>query len=206
MKSINNTLNSAHLLLSTEAILTLKKFGIDPVLALDAINDSSGRSLATQSRLPEHVLTRKFEYGFKYFLMLKDLHIAKSLINNTCNDARLLKSAIQLYDEASKSMNKQSDYTEAVKYIEDLEKESLCFMKTPIVYVGMAADIVHFGHINIIKHAVKYGKVIVGLLSDDAIRSYKREPITSYHNRKIVVENMIGVSEVISQDLSLIHI
>ena len=46
-------------------------------------------------------------------------------------------------------------------------------MKKKIVYVGLAADIVHEGHINILKTASKYGEVIVGLLTDEAIASYK---------------------------------
>ena len=63
----------------------------------------------------------------------------------------------------------------------------------------MACDIVHPGHINIIKNASKYGKVIVGLFTDEAIASYKRVPYMPYEQRKIVVENIVGVTEVIPQ-------
>ena len=45
------------------------------------------------------------------------------------------------------------------------------------VYVGMSADILHKGHINLLNEASKYGTVTVGLLNDEAIKSYKREPI-----------------------------
>ena len=48
--------------------------------------------------------------------------------------------------------------------------------KKELVYVPMAVDILHPGHINIIRDAAKYGKVIVGLFSDEAIKSYKRVP------------------------------
>ena len=68
------------------------------------------------------------------------------------------------------------------------------------VYVPMACDIVHPGHINIIKTASLYGKVIVGLFTDEAIASYKRVPYMPYEQRKIVVENIKGVSEVIPQE------
>ena len=67
------------------------------------------------------------------------------------------------------------------------------------VYVPMAADIIHPGHINILKEAAGYGRVIVGLFTDDAIASYKRVPYMPYEQRKIVVENIKGVSEVIPQ-------
>ena len=42
------------------------------------------------------------------------------------------------------------------------------------VYVGMSADLIHPGHLNIINEAKKYGEVIIGLLTDKAIASYKR--------------------------------
>ncbi len=68
------------------------------------------------------------------------------------------------------------------------------------VYVGMSADLVHPGHMNIIKTATQYGDVIVGLLTDRAIASYKRLPYMSYEQRKAVIENIKGVTEVVPQD------
>ena len=68
------------------------------------------------------------------------------------------------------------------------------------VYVGMSADIVHPGHLNIIREASKLGDVIVGVLTDAAIASYKRLPYLSFDHRKLIVENLVGVSKVVSQD------
>lgn len=68
------------------------------------------------------------------------------------------------------------------------------------VYVGMSADLVHPGHLNIINEAKKYGDVIIGLLTDEAIASYKRLPFLSYEQRKIVIENIKGVKNVIPQE------
>lgn len=68
-----------------------------------------------------------------------------------------------------------------------------------IVYVGMSADLVHPGHLNIIKKAAELGEVVVGLLTDEAIASYKRLPFMTYEQRKIVIENIKGVSRVIPQ-------
>ncbi|MCR4941292.1 MAG: phosphoenolpyruvate mutase [Campylobacter sp.] len=64
----------------------------------------------------------------------------------------------------------------------------------------MSADLVHPGHMNIIKTATQYGDVIVGLLTDRAIASYKRLPYMSYEQRKAVIENIKGVTEVVPQD------
>ena len=68
------------------------------------------------------------------------------------------------------------------------------------VYVGMSADLVHPGHMNILKEAAKLGDVTVGLLTDKAIASYKRLPFMSYEQRKAVVENIKGVKQVIPQE------
>lgn len=68
------------------------------------------------------------------------------------------------------------------------------------VYVGMSADLVHPGHMNILKVAAEYGDVVVGLLTDKAIASYKRLPYMTYEQRKAVIENIKGVKEVIPQD------
>lgn len=67
------------------------------------------------------------------------------------------------------------------------------------VYVGMSADLVHPGHLNIIKCAKKYGDVIIGLLTDEAISSYKKLPYMTYEQRKVIIENIKNVSEVIPQ-------
>ena len=68
------------------------------------------------------------------------------------------------------------------------------------VYVGMSADLVHPGHMNILKEAAKLGDVTVGLLTDKAIASYKRLPFMSFEHRKEVIENIKGVSNVIAQN------
>ncbi len=69
-----------------------------------------------------------------------------------------------------------------------------------IVYVGMSADMIHPGHLNIIKEASKLGDVIVGVLTDKAIASYKRLPALKYEQRKIIVESIKGVKKVVPQD------
>ncbi|MBW2083811.1 MAG: phosphoenolpyruvate mutase [Deltaproteobacteria bacterium] len=67
------------------------------------------------------------------------------------------------------------------------------------VYVGMSADLVHPGHLNIIQKAAQLGEVIIGLLTDEAIASYKRLPFMTFEQRKVVIENIKGVSRVVPQ-------
>ncbi len=69
------------------------------------------------------------------------------------------------------------------------------------IYIGMSADLLHPGHLNIINEARKIGgEIIVGLLTDKAIASYKRLPYMDYEQRKIVIENIKGVTKVIPQE------
>ena len=67
------------------------------------------------------------------------------------------------------------------------------------IYIGITGDIIHPGIINIIQKASTYGRVIVGLLTDSAIAPHKRLPYLTYDQRKNVIENIKGVSEVIPQ-------
>jgi phosphoenolpyruvate phosphomutase / 2-hydroxyethylphosphonate cytidylyltransferase len=68
------------------------------------------------------------------------------------------------------------------------------------VYVGMSADMVHPGHLNIIREAAKLGDVTIGLLTDKAIAGYKRLPALNYEQRKIIIENIKGVQNVMPQN------
>lgn len=68
------------------------------------------------------------------------------------------------------------------------------------VYVGMSGDLIHHGHINIIREAQKYGEITIGLLTDKALAGYKRVPLLSYDQRKIIFETMKGIRQVVPQE------
>ena len=67
------------------------------------------------------------------------------------------------------------------------------------VYMCFSTDIIHGGHISIIKKAQKLGKLIVGVLSDEAVASYKRLPLVPATERRIMFENIAGVYKVVEQ-------
>ena len=67
------------------------------------------------------------------------------------------------------------------------------------VYMCFASDIIHGGHISIIKKAQKLGKLIIGVLSDEAVASYKRMPLVPASERKVMFENIAGVYKVVDQ-------
>eukprot|EP00747_Dinoflagellata_sp_TGD_P210037 gnl/TRDRNA2_/TRDRNA2_83373_c0_seq1.p1 gnl/TRDRNA2_/TRDRNA2_83373_c0~~gnl/TRDRNA2_/TRDRNA2_83373_c0_seq1.p1 ORF type:complete len:438 (+),score=46.31 gnl/TRDRNA2_/TRDRNA2_83373_c0_seq1:64-1377(+) len=72
--------------------------------------------------------------------------------------------------------------------------------KLPTVFVPMAADLIHAGHINILKISKQYGHVIVGLISDEGMATYKRSPILPYEQRAALLQCFEQVDEVIQLD------
>jgi len=72
-------------------------------------------------------------------------------------------------------------------------------MEKKTVYIAMSADVIHAGHINVINEGAKRGDVIIGLLTDEAIGTYKRLPILDYEQRKTIFENIKGVTKVVKQ-------
>jgi len=73
-------------------------------------------------------------------------------------------------------------------------------MQEKRVYIGMSADLIHQGHLNIIHEGLKLGEVIIGLLTDEAIAGYKRLPLIAFNERKLIVENLKGVTKVVPQN------
>lgn len=67
------------------------------------------------------------------------------------------------------------------------------------VYMCFSTDMIHSGHIAIIRKAEKLGKLIIGVLSDEAVASYKRFPLLPYSERKVMFENISGVYQVVEQ-------
>ena len=67
------------------------------------------------------------------------------------------------------------------------------------VYMCFSTDIIHGGHIAIIKKAQKLGKLIIGVLSDEAVTSYKRLPLVPASERRVMFENVAGVYKVVDQ-------
>ncbi len=68
------------------------------------------------------------------------------------------------------------------------------------VYLGMIGDIMHPGLINIINQGTKYGDVMIGLFTDNAIATHRRLPYLTYEQRKNVIENIKGVTSIVPQD------
>ena len=71
-------------------------------------------------------------------------------------------------------------------------------MKT--VYIAMSADIITPDHVNVIQEARELGEVVIGLLTDTAIAGFQRLPYMPFEQRKVIIENIVGVKKVVAQD------
>lgn len=119
IKAVNNLLNATHVMIATEALLALKRAGVDPATALAVINKSSGRSLQTEVRLPEEVLTRRFGYGFKLGLMHKDCSTAAGMLSlEGSQEAPLLLQSSKMVGAAHAMRGADVDYTELACWVE----------------------------------------------------------------------------------------
>ncbi len=78
-------------------------------------------------------------------------------------------------------------------------KAKLTEIENRIVYMCFSTDMVHSGHIAIIRKAEKLGRLIVGVLSDEAVASYRRFPLLPFDERKSLFENITGIERVVEQ-------
>lgn len=93
------------------------------------------------------------------------------------------------------SLCNEIDTEEDLNTVSDKLKE----VESKTVYMCFSTDVIHSGHITIIKKAARLGKLIVGVLSDEAVITYKRFPLLPYSERKMTLENIAGIYKVVEQ-------
>jgi len=118
MKAMNNFLSAATLAITSEAVITGQKFGLDPAVMVDIINASTGRSNSSEHKFPTFVLPRKFESGFFLGLMAKDLRFAKELADSMGSSHELLNTISAMYDKAEADLGFKADNCEIHRWLE----------------------------------------------------------------------------------------
>jgi 3-hydroxyisobutyrate dehydrogenase len=118
VKAVNNALLAVHLWSTAEGLAALTKAGVDPAVALDVINTSSGRSNASMNLFPERVLTRAFPRTFRLALLDKDVGIAADVARAQRTPAPLLQLAAELYRAARHELGEVADHVEVVQVVE----------------------------------------------------------------------------------------
>ena len=119
LKALNNLLSATSLLASAEALVAAERFGLDPDVVLEVINQSSGRSWSTEQKLPRFVIPGTFDSGFALALMLKDMRIAVGLARAMGSPAMLGEATVELWGQAAKSLSPDADHTEIARWVAD---------------------------------------------------------------------------------------
>jgi 3-hydroxyisobutyrate dehydrogenase len=118
VKAVNNAFLATHILAAAEGLAALVKMGVDPKVALDVINASSGRSNASMNLIPERVITRAFPRTFRLALLEKDVGIAAGVARDTRVPAPILQLTADLFRIARGEFGEVADHVEAVKMVE----------------------------------------------------------------------------------------
>lgn len=118
VKAISNTMMAVNVWTASEGLVALLKYGIDPALAFEAINSSSGRSNATERLLPNPVLKREFPLLFKLALLAKDVKIANTLTRSMGITTPVMSLMSEILNAANATLGQDADYMEILKAIE----------------------------------------------------------------------------------------
>jgi 3-hydroxyisobutyrate dehydrogenase len=119
VKAVNNALLAVHLWSAAEGLAALSKAGVDPAVALDVINTSSGRSNSSMNLFPERVLTRAFPRTFRLALLDKDVGIAADVARAQRTPAPLLQLTAELFRAARRALGEEADHVEVVRVVEE---------------------------------------------------------------------------------------
>ncbi|MBM4194231.1 MAG: NAD(P)-dependent oxidoreductase [Gemmatimonadetes bacterium] len=123
LKAINQAMLAVHIWSLGEGLAALARAGVNPAVALDVINASSGRSNSSQNLFPQRVLTRAFPRTFRLALLDKDVGIAARALREQKVPAPMIQLAAELMSMAHRELGEEADHVEAVKVIERIAGE-----------------------------------------------------------------------------------
>lgn len=123
VKAVNQAMLAVHIWSLGEGLTALASAGVNPAVALDVINASSGRSNTSQNLFPQRVLTRAFPRTFRLALLDKDVGIAARTLRDQKVPAPLIQLAAELMSMAHRELGEEADHVEAVKVIERMGGE-----------------------------------------------------------------------------------
>ncbi|HEX8944315.1 MAG TPA: NAD(P)-dependent oxidoreductase [Gemmatimonadaceae bacterium] len=118
VKAVNQAFLAIHLLAAAEGLATLVKEGVDPTLALEVINASSGRSNSSMNLIPERVLTRAFPRTFRLALLEKDIGIAAAMAREHRVPAPVTQLTADVFRIARGELGDIADHVEIVRMVE----------------------------------------------------------------------------------------
>jgi 3-hydroxyisobutyrate dehydrogenase len=120
MKALNNLCSGGGFLIAVEALAIGQKFGLDTQIMTDVLNASTGMNNATQKKLKQFVLSRKFDSGFALDLMVKDLSIALEVGRDTATPTPFAALCREMWASAAAMLEPGQDHTAIAKMTEQL--------------------------------------------------------------------------------------
>jgi 3-hydroxyisobutyrate dehydrogenase len=115
IKALNNFLLASAYATATEALTIGCEFGLDPLVMLDVVNASTGRSFSTEVVLKDDVITGQYSTGFALGLLAKDVGIAAALAEAVGVDAPTCQLMRRRWAEAVAGLGFATDHAEAHK-------------------------------------------------------------------------------------------
>ncbi|MEI2417626.1 NAD(P)-dependent oxidoreductase [Orrella sp. JC864] len=118
MKVINNLISVTALSITSELMVMGVKAGLDPDIMLQVINAGSGRTNASEDKIPRFVLTRSFDFGFAIGLSAKDVRLCLEESERLGVPLRVGDAARRLVDDVRGKFGDSADLTEIIRYVE----------------------------------------------------------------------------------------
>ena len=125
MKCLNNCITAMTFAATSEALVTGKRYGLDPAAMVDVLNESTGGSWITQTHFHQRVFNRAFDDPFKLGLMLKDVGIALQLAKDSATPMPMAGLDQQLWRMADAAAGPGASVSELVRWVESLSGTEL---------------------------------------------------------------------------------
>jgi 3-hydroxyisobutyrate dehydrogenase len=119
VKALNNLMSAANLLVASEALVAGRRFGLDPAVMLEIINSSSGRSTATETKWPNFVVPEKYDSGFTFRLMVKDIRLALGIEHATGTQALASEAVVAAWEAALADLSPDADQTAIARWLSE---------------------------------------------------------------------------------------
>ena len=116
IKALNNYVSAAGMIAACEAMHAGEAFGIDPNVAIDIINTSSGYNGTTQRKCKQFMISGAYNAGFSTGLMAKDVRTALDIAQAMGTSTILAKPTADIWDDMEKKLGFLSDHTEMHKF------------------------------------------------------------------------------------------
>lgn len=116
-KALNNLVSAAHLWMTSEAVLIAERFGIRPATMVDLLNASTGRSVSSEVKWPQFILTESYASGFQAGLLSKDALVATELTTSLGLPSFLGETVARLWSRAAGELGPGADHTEVARWI-----------------------------------------------------------------------------------------